>query len=137
MKLKMCIIGLSLALFSSCAVGDDAATVYFIPFQVETYIPVTEETIVSQAWEKWTTSSKSEISRLTTLLEHGSESKFDGNRVRAMVLLDGQRYLIDSNGVVKTKGRASIRIDKGKFIEFLTSLRASQREELNPLKAHR
>jgi hypothetical protein len=101
--------------------------VYFIPFEIETYAPVTQQSIISSAWEKWTISSQSETSRLFALLAHGAKDTFDEKKVRGLVLSNNRTYAIDSNGVVLTKGKLGIRIDKAAFIEFRDSLGADQR----------
>jgi len=109
-----------------------STVVYFIPFQVETYIPVTPETIVDQAWEKWSISAKRGSNRLLAILSHGHGSAFDKNRVRALVIAGGKRYLIDTNGVVLSQSKESqgTVIDKRVFMEFRDSLRADQRQVL-------
>ena len=109
-----------------------STVVYYIPFQVETYIPVTPETIVDQAWEKWSISEERGRSRLFAILSHGHGSAFDKNRVRALVIAGEKRYLIDTNGVVLSKSKESqgTVIDKKAFMEFRDSLRADQRQVL-------
>ena len=98
---------------------------YFVPFEVETYVPITQTTIMSSAWEKWTISSKSEIARLSTLLNRGEDDKFDRNRVRGLVLINKQTYFIDSNGVALMR-KASVRIDRDQFGSFRDLLRANE-----------
>ncbi len=105
-------------------------TVYFVPFEIETYAPITQAEIIPLAWEKWTISSEAETSRLITSLSQGDEEKFDENKVRALVLSDEQKYFIDSNGVVLKRGKLGNRIDKAAFIQFRDSLRADQRQML-------
>jgi len=135
----MVVVSFCLLLLGSSAFGGDVTTVYFIPFEVETYAPVTPATIISQAWEKWTISSEPETSRLINLLNLGNQADFDEKRVRGLVISDNQTYFIDSNGVVirkgklymfKEKGELGITIEKTAFVEFRDSLRADQRQML-------
>ena len=128
-KMKYMLISAGLLLCSLNAFGKDAVVVYFIPFEIETYVPVTQETIVSSAWEKWTISSKDEISYLIELLNSGKKGDFDGKRVRGFVCINNQNYFIDSNGVV-LKGKLSIQMDKAKFLKFRNSLRDDQKQSL-------
>ena len=130
MKLKMSLAVFSLFVFSSAVFGAEVTTVYFIPFEVETYIPVTRATIISQAWEQWTISSKSQTASLIALLNHGDEETFDEFRVRGLVLSGNQTFCIDTNGVASTKGKLGIRIDKAMLVKFRDSLRADQRRTL-------
>ena len=127
-KLKMDLIGFSLILFASNVFGGEMATVYFIPFEVETYIPITEATIASLAWEKWTISSESQTSGLIALLDHGDEGEFDGGRVRGLVVLKSQTFFLDADGVVTVNGRSGTKIDKNMFVKFRNSLQAAQRK---------
>jgi len=125
--LRVSLLSFSLLFSGPGAFGGGATTVYFVPFEIDTYVPITRATIISDAWEKWVISSNSETSRLFTLLSNGPEDRFDENNVRGLVLSDNESYLIDSNGVV-LKGKLSIRIDKAQFVRFKDSLRPDQRQ---------
>ena len=115
-NLKINLIGLSLVLFASNVFGADVATVYFVPFEIETYVPITQATIISQAWEKWTISSQSQTSSLIALLNHGDEWKFDESRVRGLVVSENQTFFVDANGVASANGKLGIKIDKSLFL---------------------
>ena len=130
LKLKMSLVAFSLFVFASNVFGADVTTVYFVPFEIETYVPITQATIISQAWEKWTISSKSQTSSLIALLNHGDEETFDDNRVRGLILSGNQTFFVDANGVASTKGKLGIRIDKAVFVKFRDSLHADQRKML-------
>jgi|ERR1700674_3726042 len=130
LKLSVCLV-ICLLLCDSSVFGAGVTTVYFVPFEVETYVPITRATITSLAWEKWTISSKSETSRLISLLNQGDKGNFDENKVRCLVLSGDQTHFIDSNGVVvQEQARVSVRIDKAGFLKFRDSLRADQRQIL-------
>ena len=123
---------LSLLLVGSCAsndLGGNVVTVYFIPFEIETYVPITTATIVCEAREKWTITDASQVTRLTSLLSQGKEAPFNDRRVRVQVSRGNQNYYIDSEGVV-LKGKSSYRINKVEFVQFAESLRAGQRQSL-------
>jgi hypothetical protein len=130
LKLKMNLVVFSLFIFASNVFGADVTTVYFVPLEIETYVPITRATVISQAWEKWTISSKSQTSSLIALLNHGDEETFDENRVRVLILSGNQTFFIDANGVASTKGKLGIGIDKAMFIKFRDSLHTDQRKIL-------
>jgi hypothetical protein len=130
LKLSVCLV-ICLLLCNSSVFGAGVTTVFFVPFEVETYAPITRATITSFAGEKWTISSKSETSRLISLLNQGEQGNFDENKVRCLVLSGDQTRFIDSKGVVvQEQARVSVRIDKAGFLKFRDSLRADQRQIL-------
>jgi len=126
----MSLVAFSLFVFASNVFGTDVTTVYFVPFEIETYVPITQATIISEAWEKWTISSKSKTSSLIALLNHGDEETFDENRVRGLILSGNQTFFIDANGVASTNGKLGLRIDKARFVRFRDSLHPDQRKIL-------
>jgi hypothetical protein len=94
-------------------------TVYFIPFGVQTYLPVTTETIVASSWERWTVSDDAPIYALVELFEpdlYGPE--FDFKNVRALVCHGDSKYYIDSMGKVMVNG-LRMRIDRDDFIKLM------------------
>lgn len=125
----------SLLLVGSCALGgnENVVTVYFVPFEIETYVPITTATIVCEAREKWTITDASQVTRLISFLNQGKEAPFNDRRVRVQVSRDNQSYYIDSEGVA-LKGNSSYRINKVEFARFAESLRADQRQSI---KGHR
>jgi hypothetical protein len=120
-------LGFGLLVGNCNALADEVAIVYFIPFSVETYVPVTKETVMSHAFEKWTLSSKREVSQLKELLDDGEESSFNDERVRVVIRFDNEMYFIDAEGVV-LHGKKDVRLDTKKFIEFRDSLLPSELE---------
>jgi hypothetical protein len=107
--------------------GGELVTVYYVPFQIETYVPITESTIISKAWEKWALDSDEKISELNTILHSGEQSKFEGARVRMLVVSANHKVYIDSNGVASEDGQVGIRIDKNAFLKFRESLSAEEK----------
>jgi hypothetical protein len=101
-------------------------TVYFIPFELETYIPITPATIKCQALEKWAVSDETQVSHLIDILKQGVEATFDDHRVRVKVSVHNKTYYIDSEGVVR-KGKKNYKIDKLEFTKFGESLKPDQR----------
>ncbi len=79
------------------------ALIYYIPFQVETYEPVTPENIKEKA--KYTIESKDRhrISQLLDLMSGGRKCEgFDNKRVRLLVLFEGGKpeIMVDAEGNV-------------------------------------
>lgn len=130
LNLRTFFISLSVILSSFGALAENTITVYFIPFEVETYVPVTKNDIISQAWEKWTISSKDQHYQLIKLLDKGNKKEFDEGMVRCLILSDNQTYLIDYNGVVIKDGTSGVVIDKSKFLQFRKSLNSNEIQEL-------
>ena len=128
--LKRCLIGAGIWVASSIAFGSDVVTVYFVPFEVETYVPITPSTIRASAWEKWTIRAESRISQLLDLLDHGDKAQFDEKRVRGEVIVKNHTYFVDANGVV-VRNKLAVRIDKAQLVKFRESLRADEKQTLN------
>ena len=119
---------LFMSLVGSSAMDDCAATVYFVPLEIATYVPITRTTIDSKASEKWTVSSKPTKKRLAAILDHsGTRATFDEYRVRVLVLLDGNSYFVDANGVVHKDGRQDTRLDARELYKLRDSLGTRER----------
>jgi hypothetical protein len=128
--MKLVLLSLCLAIFSGNIFGAELITVYFVPFQIETYVPITQATIVSKAWEKWTLKSNSQISALKNILNQGDESKFESHRVRALIISDTQTIYVDANGTASINGDVGKKIDKNMFVKFRDSLDSDERLSL-------
>ena len=100
--------------------------VYFIPFEVETYIPVTVATIECKAHEVWLLSRKNAI-YLSSIIAPVEEKEFDERKVRIKIIGDGRPYYIDSSGVV-LKGALNFQIDKIKFNRLSGSIVKKRRK---------
>lgn len=100
-------------------------TVYYVPFRIETYVPVTQGTIICQAREIWTISNEAHVSRLRNLLKPEDQARFEGKRVRAKISDGGEDTYIDAEGVA-LRGKVSFRIDKVGFESFARSLGADE-----------
>ena len=108
-------------------------TVYFVPFQLETYLPITPLTIKCQAKEKWLLTDQSQIDRLLELFGKGNTANFDDRRVRVLISSDNFNIFVDSNGVALMDGK-SIKVDKYEFENFAKSLDSNQRQFLHNLQ---
>ena len=117
------IAGLSvLLLLSEDAVGSEVTNVYFVPFDVETYVPITRESIECMAHEQWTFSRAEQSSRLVKFLERGDSAQFDETRVRVKVVAPSATLFIDAEGVAQRQD-ATAKIDRKRFRELLGALR--------------
>src|ERR1017187_6700959 len=111
LKISLAFFGLILSIRATATESD--ATVYYLPFKVETYVAVTKATIETAAAAKWTISDQSRATRLVSLLNGGVKveaKQFDENRVRVKVIAGAQIYFVDSEGVVQ-RGKKTVRID--------------------------
>lgn len=113
----------------SIASAKATTTVLVIPFDVETYIPVTVSTIECNAWERWTITDRDQARRLIALLTQGDSAFFDSQRVRVAVLQGASRYYVDTNGVV-LDGIVSHRLDRKTFQQLGEELTPGQRQRL-------
>ena len=119
-SLKLCVV-IGLFLLVSCAKGRPIMTVYFMPFSVSTYVPVTPKDIACQAEEKWTITDIAQASTLITILNYGDKANFDNNRVRMLVSSNGKSYYIDQDGVA-LYGKITHKIDLGRIDAFRKSM---------------
>ncbi len=80
--------------------------IYYIPFHVETYVPVTPETIEATAHQKVVLYRESELlNRLKDeLTDNQIPGRFDDRTVRLKVRLKRRVFLVDSDGGVKAEG---------------------------------
>ena len=124
-------LALCMVLCASYALAQDTITVYFVPFEIETYVPITPDTIVSKAWERWTLAGKRENSRLLRVLSRGHSATYDGKRTRLLIVAGERSYYVDSSGVVHTHGRHDVQVENAALIEFRDSLLPEQRKILH------
>jgi hypothetical protein len=86
-------------------------TLYYIPFAVETYIPVTEKTIRVKAHDTIELDSREQVAALVAVLsERKGKGRFDRNFVRLLVVPQspaGADILVDSEGQVLEGGVTS------------------------------
>jgi hypothetical protein len=110
-------VGVVLFLLPSCASATSALTVYFIPYAVDTYVPVTPDDITCRAWEKWTITDATQASNLISLLTHGEKGDFSGRLVRMLVSSENKNYYVDQTGVVLV-GKSTHKIDLKQIDDF-------------------
>ena len=99
--------------------------VYFIPFQVETLVPVTFSTITCKADEIWQLSDRA-ASHLASIIVPIEKATFDEYRVRIKIVSSNASYFIDTNGVVLKNGE-SFQISKEMFNRFVISIPKKKR----------
>jgi hypothetical protein len=126
--LKLCFVA-AFSLLAPCARGAPALTAYFIPSEVETYLPVTPTSIACAAWEKWTIADAAHASDLMVLVSHGEKGEFDDHRVRMMIFRNDKVYYVDQNGMALA-GNSTHKIDPKKIADFRQSLSSGEIENL-------
>ncbi|MBI1424617.1 MAG: hypothetical protein GC149_14315 [Gammaproteobacteria bacterium] len=134
MKIRAALFIFSFALFMPLAYSKDELTVYFIPFEIESYVSITRENIKSFAWEKWEIDSESKSSKLLKIIDSGNSENIDNHHIRVLVVSDKGNYFIDSNGVVSRTGKPDIKINKIEFMRFRDSL---GKEEIHLVKSRK
>ncbi|MBI4744935.1 MAG: hypothetical protein HY776_09015 [Actinobacteria bacterium] len=93
--------------------------VYYIPFKIQTYTPVTIQDIERRAFYKFKINSESELSiKLVKLLESKNRGKFDDKVVRLKVKIGEKIYYVDSEGNIK-KGERITKVNTIDIEELL------------------
>lgn len=113
--------------FSACAT--EPARVYFLTFRfMTTYVPETQESLVSSPFEKWTISPQQKQEHLLGILNTGVKAaSFIDTALRGVAFIGGRSFLIDMAGVVKRDDGSLVRMDKEAFLEFGKSLSSAER----------
>ena len=109
--------------------GGSVTVVYFIPFEIETYLPVTKDAIECSAHEVWVVAGTEQQVQLQRFLENGEAAAFDEKRVRAKIVSPFGNAFIDATGVAQTAS-SSLRVDRGKFKALI--VQGGLRNESNP-----
>jgi len=98
-----------------------SATIYLIPFEIETYEPVTRASIVCDAHEVWEVSDLKQAQTLIEFLRNGDATHFDEKRIRVKVLASNLAFYIDAQGAALENDLVR-RIDREQFVRRLISL---------------
>ena len=124
-------------LFASSAAANNTLTVYYLPFQIETYDATTTNNITCRATEQWTISDQGDIDRFNHLFGKIVTASIDETRVRLKAINGQMSVYVDADGhAVKDnhgyRDTHDYKLDKASLIEFLSSLRPSQRQHNRP-----
>lgn len=127
---KMCQIffGVFAVLLTANALAQ--GRIYSIPFEVETYLPVTRATIEREAWEQLDFQNDSQFQSFVGLLNRERTRKFNESRVRYLVKCGSHKYFIDADGIVVGYGENPMSIDKFQFEKLLQLLRSNGKIEI-------
>lgn len=95
-----------ISLFWSCANGDTKPmNTFYIPFQAQTFEPVTEDTIENRFRKKFLMSEADPLLKLIIRIhEDGKSSVLDKNNIRLKYKNNNHVILIDSSGAVSVNG---------------------------------
>jgi hypothetical protein len=92
--------------------------IYFVPFQFETYEPVTASNITAKAKYTININDQNEIPKLLALTSGKSPARFNGKRVRLLVIVNveqgEERIMVDAEGDV-FDGKSERALGKQKF----------------------
>lgn len=93
--------------------------VYYIPFEVKTYVPVTIENIGNRAFYVFQITTESDQAKnLIKILDENDAGTFNSKMVRLKVQLQGKTYFVDSNGNVQK----AMKISKANLVALKNSL---------------
>jgi hypothetical protein len=91
-------------LISSCSRGDEVNSlvkVYYVPIGVETYTPITVESIEGQGSYAELKTTDKRYRKLMSIIDDASAGVFDEKAVRVKIVTDGEAIYIDNTGGVK------------------------------------
>lgn len=117
----LCITLLICGLMGSQSHGgrvSEKTIVFWIPPQIETYVPVTIENIEQMAFKTVSVKNEKQAGQILSLIQ-GSNQKLDSKKVRIKISTDRGFYNFDANGIgVSSKGE-SVKIDIQKLKQVL------------------
>lgn len=123
------IVTLLLTLVSqSSLAGCGMATLYYVPFSIEEYVPggFTDTNIKSKAAEKWAITNPVRIKKLLKILRTGRAHAYDDGLTRALLDCGKDQFFINKDGQVRADG-ISIKIDLKAFLMFHDGLLPEER----------
>lgn len=92
--------------------------VFWIPPQVETYVPVTAQDIERMAFKVVSIKNERQANQVLSLVQKSNQA-VDSKKIRIKISTEGEFYNFDSNGIgVSSKGEA-VEIDIPKLKEAL------------------
>lgn len=98
-------------IFAKYSMCEAHMKINYIPFEVQTYVPVTIKDIENRAFYKFEVAENSELSiKLINILHNDNPGTFDYKMVRLKVQKGNKIYYVDSKGNIKV----SMKITKGK-----------------------
>lgn len=103
--------------------------IYAIPFEIETYLPVTKETIREKTWEEFELVDDAQIKKFWTLFNNKNKGKFDHDKIRCLIVANDRRHFIDADGNVFGGGIMYSSINKKQFEEFLQILQSKTNKD--------
>ena len=108
----LCAIAVLAIISSQCVAGQVSKNVkvYWIPPEVETYGPVTAENIEKMAFKIVDVKNENQANEITGLV-HKSNERVDSNRIRVKIVIEGNFYNFDSNGIGVSSAGEAFKID--------------------------
>jgi hypothetical protein len=116
--------------FGNFSIAGEGATIYYVPIGVETYAPITSETIRSAAQEKWVITEPSRIQQLLSILRGGTPHPFDDADVRAVIYYGDDTFFLNRAGEVKSHLGSKL-INVSGFSKFYSTLRSEEKRRVN------
>jgi hypothetical protein len=121
---------LIILVFGNFSIAGEDATIYYVPIGVETYAPITSETIRSAAREKWVITEPSRIQQLLRMLRGGTPHPFDDADVRAVIYYGGDTFFLNRDGEVKSRSGSTL-INVSDFSKFYSTLRNEEKRRVS------
>jgi hypothetical protein len=108
----LCAIAVLAIVSSQCVAGQVSKNVkvYWIPPEVETYTPVTAENIEKVASKIVDIKNENQANESIGLIQESNE-RVDSNRIRVKIVIEGNFYNFDSNGIGVSSAGEAFKID--------------------------
>jgi hypothetical protein len=107
-----CLIFVLAIIGTQYAGGKDTGNirVFWVPPEVETYVPVTDGNIEEMAFKVVIVKNSHQADQITSLI-HKSEQEADSKRIRVKIVTGDKFYNFDSNGLGVSSEGQSVAID--------------------------
>lgn len=117
-------------LVGQVSIAKDTATIYTLPFNIVTYVPITKSMIRTSASEKWVIADQVRVRHLLEILHSGTPHLFEDANVRAVVYYGHDSFFITQDGDVENNTN-STKIDVSKFLKFYSTLRDDEKRSVH------
>jgi len=93
---------------SGSCTGEDRMKIYFIPFNVQTYVPVTMNNIEEKAFHVFEITNNSKLAiKLIRMLDQDNYGILDDKMIRLKLQNRDKIYYVDSKGNIKVSTKIS------------------------------
>lgn len=99
---------------------DSSIKIYYLPFGIQTYAPVTENNIEAQAFVSVALKHDWISGEISSCISRRDAISMDKNRVRLKIIIKGDAYLFDGDGNGVMNKKVGVRLDVAKISPILS-----------------